>query len=49
MPVFGVKEWKNHLRVLRLGAISKIQRDYQNAILGYETEVLFAKIYRSCI
>ncbi len=30
MPVFGVKEWKKHLRVLRLGTISKIQRDYQN-------------------
>ena len=24
MPGYGVKEWKNHLRVLRLGAISKI-------------------------
>ncbi len=29
MPVFGVKEWKNHLRVLRFGAISKIQCRYK--------------------
>ena len=30
MPVVGVKEWKNHLRVLRLPSISKIRSDFQN-------------------
>ena len=33
MPVFGVKEWKNH-RVQSLGAICKILRDYQNCHIG---------------
>ncbi len=35
MAVFGVIDWKNHLRVLSLGAISQIKRDYQNCHIGF--------------
>ena len=47
MLVCGIKEWKNQSSVWepfpRYSVIIKI------AILGYENEVLFEKIYRSCI
>ncbi len=41
MSVLDVKEWKNHLRVLTLGDISKIQRDYILSKLPYCMKLKF--------
>ncbi len=44
MPVFGVKEWKNH-RVLSLEAISKILRDYQKLSVLEVFSVFFSNVF----